>query len=148
MYDVRNSTCEKATTAVLLVDRVEESIGSDGQIVFRRNDRHLEARRLLRAEQIEHRRKIHRGADDAAAGARRPEARERDGMCAVVTFSCMLTEPAGAPMIRATLSPTSRGISHQRSSHPRTPRVAHVSAYSARSRAVRRGIAPSELLIM
>ena len=69
-------------------------------------------------------------------------------MCAVVTFSCMLTVPAGAPMMRAILLPTSIGISHQRSSQPRTPRVAHVSAYSARLRAVCRGIAPSELLIM
>ena len=66
----------------------------------------------------------------------------------MVTFSCMLTEPAGAPMIRPILLPTSSGISHQRSSHARTPRVAHVSAYSARFAAVRRGIAPSELLIM
>ena len=31
---------------------------------------------------------------------------------------------------------------------PRTPRAAHVSAYSARFCAVFRGIAPSELLIM
>ena len=70
-------------------------------------------------------------------------------MCAVVTFSCMLTVPAGAPMIARDLvadlrpaSPTSAPPS------ARTPRVAHVSAYSARLRAVCRGIAPSELLIM
>ncbi len=69
-------------------------------------------------------------------------------MCAVVTFSCMLTVPAGAPMIGAILLPTSIGISHQRSSQPRTPRVAQIRAYSARLSAVRRGIAPSELLIM
>jgi hypothetical protein len=60
----------------------------------------------------------------------------------------MLTVAAGAPITRASLLPTSSGISHQRSSQPRTPRVAQVSAYSARSRAVRRGMAPSELLIM
>src|SRR5437773_986382 len=47
-------------------------------------------------------------------------------MCAVVTFSCMLTDPAGAPMTRAILLPTSIGISHQRSSQPRTPRVGEV----------------------
>ena len=60
----------------------------------------------------------------------------------------MLTDPAGAPMIAATAFPTSSAISHQRSSHARTPRVAHVSAYSASERAAARGIAPSELLIM
>ena len=67
---------------------------------------------------------------------------------AVVTFSCMLTDPAGAPMMASTLPPSSPASSHQRSSHARTPRVAHVSAYSARERAAARGIAPSELLIM
>jgi hypothetical protein len=69
-------------------------------------------------------------------------------VCAAVTFSCMLTVPFGAPITRAILLPTSSGISHQRSSQPRTPRVAQTSAYSARLRAVCRGIAPSELLIM
>src|SRR5258706_14899237 len=67
---------------------------------------------------------------------------------AVVTFACMLTEPAGAPMIAAILSPISRLISHQRSSHARTPRVAQVRAYSASESAAAAGIAPSELLIM
>ena len=51
-------------------------------------------------------------------------------------------------MIAATRLPTSPAISHQRSSHARTPRVAHVSAYSASDSATPRGIAPSELLIM
>jgi hypothetical protein len=60
----------------------------------------------------------------------------------------MLTVPGAALTMRAILSPTSIGISHHRSSQARTPRVAHVSAYSARLRAVCRGIAPSELLIM
>jgi hypothetical protein len=80
------------------------------------------------------------GKSIAAQTMRRrvPDGRRQDSatMCAVVTFSCMLTVPEGAPMIRATLLPTSIGISHQRSSHPRTPRVAQVSAYSARWRAV------------
>jgi len=60
----------------------------------------------------------------------------------------MLTEPAGAPMIASMRAPSSPAISHQRSSHARTPRVAQVSAYSASDRAAARGIAPSELLIM
>ena len=68
--------------------------------------------------------------------------------CAVVTFSCMLTVPGRAPITRPILLPISSGISHQRSSQPRTPLVAHVFAYSARFCAVFRGIAPSELLIM
>src|SRR3954468_14871213 len=68
--------------------------------------------------------------------------------CAVVTFSCMLTDPAGAPMMGPTASPTSVPIVHQCSAHARTPRVAHVSAYSARERATPRGMAPRELLIM
>ena len=67
---------------------------------------------------------------------------------AVVTFSCMLTDAGGAPMRPATLSPTSAPMFHQRSAQARTPRVAHVSAYSARPAAAPRGIAPSELLIM
>ena len=69
-------------------------------------------------------------------------------MAAVVTFSCMLTDPRGAPMMAPTRSPTSRGISHQRSSQARTPRVDQARAYSASDSAARRGIAPSELLIM
>ena len=69
-------------------------------------------------------------------------------IAAVVTFSCMLTDPAGAPMMPPMRSPTSRAISHQRSSHARTPRVAQVFAYSASESATPRGMAPSELLIM
>jgi hypothetical protein len=67
---------------------------------------------------------------------------------AVVTFSCMLTVPGGAPTISATLLPTRPGSSHQVSSQARMPRVAQISAYSARPRAALRGIAPRELLIM
>ena len=51
-------------------------------------------------------------------------------------------------MMRPIASPTSVPIVHQRSAHARTPRVAHVSAYSASDAATPRGIAPSELLIM
>ena len=81
---------------------------------------------------------------------RAPDGRRHDSatMCAVVTFSCMLTEPAGAPMMRATLLPTSSGISHQRSSQrahaARRPRVGVLGEVARRPR----GIAPSELLIM
>ena len=67
---------------------------------------------------------------------------------ALVTFSCMLTDRGGAPMMPAMRSPTSSAISHHRSSHARTPRVAQVVAYSASESATPRGIAPSELLIM
>ena len=66
---------------------------------------------------------------------------------AVVTFSCRLTVPDGAPMIPATLSPTRPGSSHHVSSQARIPRVAQISAYSASPRAAPRGIAPRELLI-
>ena len=67
---------------------------------------------------------------------------------AVVTFSCMLTDPGGAPMMAPMRSPTSRAISHQRSSQARTPRAAQTRAYSPSDSAARRGMAPSELLIM
>ena len=81
---------------------------------------------------------------------RAPSVRRHDSATAwaVVTFSCMLTVPAGAPMTAATLSPTSPAMPNQRSSHARTPRVAHTSAYSASERAAAAGMAPSELLIM
>ncbi len=69
-------------------------------------------------------------------------------MCAVVTFSHMLTVPGGAPMNGATASPTSLAIVHHRSAQARTPRDAHVAAYSDRLASTPRGIAPSELLIM
>src|SRR5215212_7230434 len=93
---------------------------------------------------------------DGKSPAQHTTRRRRPGMgrhdrataCAVVTFSCMLTEPAGAPMMRPIVSPTSVPIVHHRSAHARTPRVAHVSAYSARDAATPRGIAPRELLIM
>ncbi len=67
---------------------------------------------------------------------------------AIVTFSCMLTVPAGAPITPATRFPTSVASSHHRSSHARTPRIAQVCAYSASDAAARAGIAPRELLIM
>src|ERR1041384_4770154 len=64
------------------------------------------------------------------------------------TLGCMTTSPAPAPMILPIMSPTVVAIIHQPSSHERMPRVDHISAYSCiRSRA-RRGIAPSEWLIM
>ncbi len=69
-------------------------------------------------------------------------------MWAAVTFSHMLTLPAGAPMSGATASPTSRDIVHHRSAHARTPRVAHVAAYSRSDASTPRGIAPRELEIM
>ena len=69
-------------------------------------------------------------------------------MCAAVTFSHMLTLPAGAPMNGATASPTSLAIVHHRSAHARTPRIAHVAAYSRSDSSTPRGIAPSELEIM
>ena len=69
-------------------------------------------------------------------------------MCAAVTFSHMLMLPAGAPMSGAIASPTSRDIVHHRSAHARTPRVAHVAAYSRSDASTPRGIAPSELEIM
>ena len=68
--------------------------------------------------------------------------------CAVLTFSCMLTEPDGAPMSGAMASATSRPSVHHASSHARTPRSAHSRAYSARLVSTSRGMAPSELLIM
>ena len=62
--------------------------------------------------------------------------------------NAIATDPAGAPMISPTWPATSRPSVHHRSSHARTPRVAHAVAYSARLSATSPGIAPSELLIM
>src|SRR5438270_10438904 len=63
---------------------------------------------------------------------------------AVVTFGSMTTEPGGAPISGAMMSPTSIDIIHQRSPHARTPRDAHNSAYSASAPRVASGMAPSE----
>src|SRR5437899_1465851 len=81
---------------------------------------------------------------------RGPEKSKHEVMtaCVVVTFWCSETLPAGAPISAATLSPTVEARSHQLSSHARTPRVAHDSAYSRTLSYTPRGIAPSELLIM
>ena len=49
------------------VDRVEDAIGSDREVGFRLHDVKLEAGRLLRAVEMDHRREIHLDADDTAA---------------------------------------------------------------------------------
>jgi len=51
-------------------------------------------------------------------------------------------------MSGAIWSPTPTAISHQPSSHARTPRSAQESAYDRNPWYTPRGIAPSELLIM
>src|SRR5438067_13146420 len=61
---------------------------------------------------------------------------------AVVTFGSMTTDPGGAPISGAMMSPTSIDIIHQRSPHARTPRDAHKSAYSTSASRVAAGIAP------
>ena len=63
---------------------------------------------------------------------------------AVVTLGSITTEPRGAPMIGAMMSPISMDIIHHLSPHARTPRVAHKSAYSCRASRVASGIAPRE----
>src|SRR3954452_6859563 len=63
---------------------------------------------------------------------------------AVVTFGSMTTEPRGAPMSGAMMSPTSIDIIHHLSPQARTPREAHRSAYSANASLVASGIAPRE----
>src|SRR5438132_13708794 len=50
---------------------------------------------------------------------------------AVVTFGSMTTDPAGAPISGAMMSPISIDIIHHLSPHARTPRDAHKSAYSS-----------------
>ena len=64
------------------------------------------------------------------------------------TFWCMMTRPFGAPMIFAIRLPQVTGISHQPSSQARMPLVAQTSANSWRAVAARRGMGPSEWLIM
>ncbi len=66
----------------------------------------------------------------------------------IETFCCITTSPSPAPMMEPTRLPTVTGISHQPSSQARIPRVAQVSPNSRRRPAVRRGMAPSEWLIM
>src|SRR5439155_22394744 len=56
----------------------------------------------------------------------------------------MTTDPGGAPISGAMMSPTSIDIIHHLSPHARTPRVAHRSAYSWSAPRVASGIAPSE----
>src|SRR5262245_12033638 len=63
---------------------------------------------------------------------------------AVVTLGSMTTEPRGAPISGAMMSPTSIDISHHLSPQARTPREAHRSAYSANASFVASGIAPRE----
>ena len=46
MYDVRNSTCEKHDDGSVLVDRIEDPLGRDREIVLGRHDVQLEPRRL------------------------------------------------------------------------------------------------------
>src|ERR1043166_9167366 len=54
------------------------------------------------------------------------------------------TEPRGAPISGARMSPISIDIIHHLSPHARTPRVAQRSAYSANASRVASGIAPRE----
>jgi hypothetical protein len=127
MEDVRNRTCEKATTAV------DSSIASSMRSVLTvRSSSAGTTRSSNPAATCARNRWTIDGKSIAEQTIRfrAPDGRTHDSatICAVVTFSCMLTVPAGAPMTRAILLPTSVGISHQRSSQPRTPRVAHVSA--------------------
>src|SRR5258708_3071555 len=63
---------------------------------------------------------------------------------AVVTFGSMTTEPGGAPISGAMMSPTSIDIIHHLSPHARTPREAQRSAYSTSASRVASGMAPSE----
>ncbi len=125
MYDVRNSTCENATTAVC--SSIASSIRSVCTVRSARR-----ARRAARSRPPAARGRDRPSTENPSPSRRCGDAplvgRRHDSatMCAVVTFSCMLTVLGGAPMIRAILSPTSSAISHQRSSQPRTPRVAHV----------------------
>src|SRR5439155_19599872 len=56
----------------------------------------------------------------------------------------MTTEPGGAPMSGARMSPISIDIIHHLSPHARTPRVAQRSAYSASASRVASGMAPRE----
>src|SRR3954447_17561740 len=63
---------------------------------------------------------------------------------AVVTFGSITTEPGGAPINGAMMSPTSIDIIHHRSPHARTPREAQRSAYSTSASRVASGIAPRE----
>ena len=63
---------------------------------------------------------------------------------AVVTFGSMTTDPRGAPISGAMMSPISMDIIHHLSPQARTPRLAQRSAYSASASRVASGIAPSE----
>ena len=65
-----------------IVDGVEHAFGPHGQVALRRHDAKLEPGGLLRAIEIDHRRKIHLGADQTAAGRRRPQAGECHHVCA------------------------------------------------------------------
>ena len=64
-----------------------------------------------------------------------------------MTFGSIATVPAAAPRSGAIPSPTVTDMSHQESAQARTPRVAHVRAYSASASAAARGIAPREFEI-
>src|SRR6202162_682104 len=66
---------------------------------------------------------------------------------ATVTLGSIETLPGTAPRRGAISSPTVADMSHRESAQARTPRVAHVSAYSARALAAARGIAPREFEI-
>ena len=66
---------------------------------------------------------------------------------AIATFWCITVDPAGAPMMRPTWSPTVTGISHHPSPHERIPRSFHIRAYSASRSSAFRGMAASEWLI-
>src|SRR5258706_15184395 len=66
----------------------------------------------------------------------------------IETLGCMTTSPFPAPMILPISSPTVVGIIHHPSSQDLIPRVDHMSAYSWSLSRVRRGIAPSEWLII
>src|SRR5207244_9384878 len=63
---------------------------------------------------------------------------------AVVTLASMTTDPRGAPISGAMMSPTSIDISHHLSPQARTPRDAQRSAYSSSASLVASGIAPRE----
>ena len=63
---------------------------------------------------------------------------------AVVTLGSMTTDPRGAPISGAMMSPISIDIIHHLSPHARTPREAHRSAYSISASRVASGIAPNE----
>ncbi len=72
---------------------------------------------------------------------------ERTTSAATVTFWCIATDPGGAPISLAILSPIVIGVSHQPSPQARIPRAAHVSAYSFSRTFASSGIGPSEWLI-